>query len=284
MNLIVWPLTLICALLPFTTETYYSVEPLFSGVTFCTFDLNNKYFYFWLSAIFVGPLQLTIVTLVGLSLFLYCRIKTSFNKKMHMNLVSSVVAYPLIMLGAWTPLVFVFFHDFMDKPDVQDNTFEGGYTRLQVAYAWTAFEGALIAIAFYYNSGEARTRWKRWFKQKYGKAGLRHNEQDFGVGGDGDGDGDDSSVRQSTATLIDELKEDYANDIDLEKQLEDENVAYIDNMNEKIRMSRMSELTVQSQGTAVAQGDKEGRISGTNPSISGRGPSLPALDSQDNIA
>ena len=201
--------------------------------------------------------------------------------------------------------MFVFFHDFSEKPNILLPTFIAGYVRLQVTYAWTAFEGCLIAIAFFYNSGEARARWRRWFKLKMGGSSDddRQNFEPDGADGTEGSRSDSESVRQgsswaSSNHTLPDLQEDYVDDMELERCLEEENVAYQrqSERESKNRISRMSELTVQSSGAVGSGSGSNGsnrsfsiegiRVSGANPSLSssGRCPSLPALDNGDDIA
>jgi len=157
---------------PLLTNTWYSSAPEYQGRMLCSFDIYEAYFYDWVAACFAGPLNLTVTLLLFGCALLYRRIQDLVqdpqdkNQNSSMTLVYSVVMYPIVMLFSVLPFLFVFFKDLNKSPGRNISNFQAKYVLLEVIYSWTSLQGLFNAVIFFYNSAEARRRWKEWLTIK----------------------------------------------------------------------------------------------------------------------
>jgi hypothetical protein len=170
LNIVCLTVNVIFELLPFITETFYTAAPSFQGRMICSFDMYDKNFYDWVCVVFVGPLNTTVTALTVGCVTLYCRVRAmGYNpdrsgKKNSVALVYSVVMYPIMMLLSTLPFVFLFFKDINIAPTVQTTDFQEKYIIWELIYSWTSLQGFFNAFIFFYNSAEARRRWREWLK------------------------------------------------------------------------------------------------------------------------
>ncbi len=157
---------IVIEILPIAFGTFYGVAPSLSGKTFCSFNVYGHDFFLWVCACFVGPLLITVATMIGYSLLLYNRIRhisSAYRNKM----VRMTLLYPAVMMVAWLPLAFFYFSHFGKRPgsNHSEAKFIDDYTIFSVIYAWTSLDGFFVGIVFFVNSKEARQRWYNLLKQ-----------------------------------------------------------------------------------------------------------------------
>jgi hypothetical protein len=117
--------------------------------------------------VFVGPLNLTVLLLLIFHGLLICRIRGKLESDFSYALVKSVVMYPFIMLLSVAPFLYLFFKDVNVAPTTPTSHFVTKYVTWHVIYCWASMQGFFNAIIFFYNSKEARYRWKHWYKYTF---------------------------------------------------------------------------------------------------------------------
>ena len=174
MNIVSLTVNVVFEFLPFITKTFYTAAKAFRGRMICSFDFYDKHFFDWICVVFVGPLNTTVTALMIGCVILFFRVKSlGYNpdrrpdgsgERKSINLVYSVVMYPVMMLLSTLPFVFVFFKDINIAPSAQTNDFQQKYIVWELIYSWTSMQGFFNACIFFFNSAEARHRWRKWFK------------------------------------------------------------------------------------------------------------------------
>ncbi len=220
MHLIVWPINIALSLLPLTTGDWYGAASVWEGNDFCSLSVTGKNFFLWVATLFFGPLQLSMLFLFFMCTKIIYKLRKAFasaDKNASAKLVKGVLIYPVMMLCTWLPLLIFFFSKFGDTPAVDKNEHDRfliSYTYLGAFYIWTTLEGFLTALAFFWNSREARRRWKGLFRQLFNNKEENNNIENNMVKFDND---DGSSV--GTQPLIVDSEGDFLSDKELEDSI-----------------------------------------------------------------
>ena len=252
MNVICFTINIVLEFLPLATGTVYGVADSLRGKTFCSFNVYGDDFFFWVCMCFVGPLLLTIMTLMILSVVLYSRIR-HIHSAYNTNMVKMVVLYPAAMMLAWLPLAIFYFAHFGKKPGEHhsEQKFIDIYTCFSIIYSWTSLDGFFVAVVFFVNSAEARKRWTSFMKKKcqviFGvdtsatdlleedetsnsnytnkNSSSQSNSNDFGRSGTSS-NGNDRGRSSSAITCYDGGESDFQTDDEMEQRIRDEEKEY----------------------------------------------------------
>ncbi len=181
MNLVVWPLNILYSLLPLIYQSsWYGSPSQWYGTLFCSLDINqNHYLVEYVTILFFGPLLLCIVLLLYFcgSLYFTTRNPQTKTEEAKRTLVFGIMAYPALMIVAWLPMLVFFFQFYFVGDSHEDFSKTDYFVAFILFFSWTTFEGFLTAIAFFINSSEARNRWKKYLRNKFGYTDNSDGEQ-----------------------------------------------------------------------------------------------------------